>query len=59
MLADPRLVVAPGIEFFDQLEVALERQRRVLADGVEGRHEYPELHPAGLGHLLTSFRANG
>ena len=31
VLADPRLVEAEPVEVLDQLEVALERQRRVLA----------------------------
>ena len=42
VLADPRLVVAEPVEVHDQVEVALERQRRVLARRVERGHEDPE-----------------
>ena len=45
VLADPGLVPAEGVEVLDQLQVALERQRRVLAGGVERRHEDPEAEP--------------
>ena len=42
MLADPCLVVAELVEVHDQVEVALQRQRRVLARRVEWRHEDSE-----------------
>jgi hypothetical protein len=35
VLADPRLVVAEAVEVLDELEVALEREGRVLARGME------------------------
>ena len=44
VLADPRLVVAELVEPFDQLHVAVHRQRGVLADPVERRQEDAELH---------------
>ena len=42
VLADPGLVVAELVEVHDQVEVALQRQRRVLAGRVERRHEDSE-----------------
>jgi hypothetical protein len=45
VLTDPRLVPAESVEVFDQLEVALERECRVLAGGMERRHEDPEAEP--------------
>ena len=47
VLADPRLVVAELVEVLDQLEVAVQRQRRVLAHRMHGRKEDPEAQ--GLG----------
>ena len=55
VLADPRLVVAEAVEVLDQLEVALERQRRVLARRVERRHEDAEAQPAHRTLLLRSL----
>ena len=46
VLAEPGLVEAEVVEVLDQLEVALERQRRVLADRVERGQEDPELQSA-------------
>ena len=46
VLTDPRLVEAPPVEVHDQVEVALDRQRRVLTDGVERGHEGSEAHRA-------------
>ena len=50
VLADPGLVVAEPVEVRDQLEVALERQGRVLAGRMERREEHPEAQPA---HCLS------
>ena len=44
VLADPRLVEPEAVEVLDQLEVALERERRVLPDRVERGHEESEAH---------------
>jgi hypothetical protein len=44
VLADPHLVEAETIEVLDQVEVALECERRVLPCRVEGRHEEAESH---------------
>jgi hypothetical protein len=46
VLADPCLVVVQPVEVLDELEVALERQRRVLAGGVERGQEDAEPEPA-------------
>ena len=50
VLADPGLVVVEPVEMDQQLHVALERQQRVLVQGMEGREEdagseIPVLHP--------------
>jgi hypothetical protein len=42
VLAAPGLVVAAAVEPLDQFEILLERQRRILARGVEGGHENAE-----------------
>ena len=42
VLADPRLVEAEAVEVLDQLEVALQVERRVLPDRVHRRQEDPE-----------------
>ena len=42
VLADPRLVEAEPVEVLDQVEVALERERGVLARRVERGHEDAE-----------------
>src|SRR5262245_52051618 len=39
VLADPGLVIAELVEPLDELEVALQRQRRVLVVGMERRQE--------------------
>ena len=49
VLADPDLVVAQVVEPLDQLHVAIDGERRILAHPVEGRQEDTELHPA-VGH---------
>jgi hypothetical protein len=41
VLADPRLVVAEAVEVLDQLQIALERERRVLARGWNGARKMP------------------
>ena len=46
MLADPRLVVPEVIEPLDQLHVAGEGERGILAHAVEGSQEDAELHSA-------------
>src|SRR6185369_4539041 len=46
MLADPRLVVPEVIEPLDQLHVAGEGERGILAHAVEGGQEDAELHSA-------------
>ena len=46
VLAEPGLVEAERVEVLDQLQVALERQRRVLAHGMERGQEDPELQAA-------------
>ena len=46
VLADPHLVVAEVVEPLDQLHVAVQGERGVLADPVEGRQEDAELHSA-------------
>ena len=45
VLADPRLVVVEPIQMLDQLEVALEQDRRIDASRMERRHEDPKTHP--------------
>ena len=49
MLADPRLVVVQPVEVLQQLNVALDRERRILRQIVERRQEdaAPEI---GLAH---------
>ena len=49
VLADPGLIPAEPVEMLDQLEVAFERQRRVLPRLVERRHEDPEAEMVGHG----------
>ena len=44
VLADPRLVEPEAIQELEQLEIALERERRVLPGWMEGSHEEPEAH---------------
>src|SRR6267143_2564443 len=55
VLADPDLVVPEVVEPLDQLHVAADGERRVLADAVERREEYPVLHSA-VGHGLSVNR---
>ena len=52
MLADPGLVVAELVEPFDQLEVAVDRQRGILADAVKRRHEDAEVHASVGCHVV-------
>src|SRR5262245_60010997 len=47
VLADPGLIPAEPVEMLDQSEVALQRQCRVLAGGVERGHEDSEAKPVG------------
>ena len=51
VLADPGFVVAELVEPFEQLEVAVHRERGVFPDAVEGRHEDSEVHSSVAGHL--------
>ncbi len=46
VLAEPGFVEAELVEMLDQLQIALERERRVLADRVERGQEDPELQSA-------------
>ena len=39
MLADPGFVIAEPVEMIDQLQIALDAQRRVLVDRMKGREE--------------------
>src|SRR5208283_3034882 len=48
MLADESPVVAQFIEPFDQLQIALESQRRVFTDTMERGHENAEFHDASF-----------
>ena len=57
VLADPRLVEAEAVEVHDQIEVALERERRVLADGMERCEEDAELVAAICRPRLARTRA--
>ena len=54
VLADPHLVEAEAIEVLDQLEVALERERRVLPGRVERGHEESEAHSPIRPAVLTA-----
>jgi hypothetical protein len=42
MFAEPRFVVAELVETYDQFQVTLEGEGRVLPDGVEGGEEDAE-----------------
>jgi hypothetical protein len=44
VFTDPRLVVPHLVETLDQLEVAVERERRVLVGTVKRGEEDPESH---------------
>src|SRR5580704_14499374 len=61
MLSDERLFVAELVEPLDQLQVALEAERRVLADAVERGHKNSELHHFSLlGRVLqVAVRRHG
>jgi hypothetical protein len=48
MLADKRFFEAELVERFDKLHVALETERRILADAMEWGHENSELHHLSL-----------
>ncbi len=39
MLADPGLFIAQAVEMLDELEIALDAERRVFVDRMEGREE--------------------
>ena len=43
MLAQPHFVEADRVEMFDELQIALQRQRRIGARPVEGAMKYPNL----------------
>ena len=47
MLAEPHFVETNGVDVFDELEVSLQRERRIGAGTVERRDEVPEPE---LGH---------
>ena len=55
VLADPRLVVAELVEALNQFQVALQRQRRVLPDGMERGEEDAELQGPIHRGLLTAL----
>ena len=57
VLADPRFVVTELVEPLEQLEVAVQRQRGVFPDAVEGRHEDSEVHSSVAGHLRAPSAA--
>ena len=42
VLADPGFVIAQLVEAFDQLQVTLKGQGRVLPGGVKGGHKNPK-----------------
>ena len=52
VLADPGLVVAELIEPLDQLQVAVNRQRGILAHAVKRRHEDAEVHASIRCHVV-------
>ena len=52
VLADPGFVVAELIEPLDQLQVAVDRQRGILAHAVKGRHENAEVHASVRCHVV-------
>ena len=54
VLPDPHLVIAQVVHPLDQLHVAVHRERGVLADLVEGREEYAELHA-----FVSQYRLRG
>jgi len=54
VLADPGLVVAEPVEVLDELEVALQRQRRVLPGGVEGGQEGSEAQSVHVVLLVSA-----
>ena len=54
VLADPHLVEAEAVEMLDQVEVALERERRVLPGRVERGHEESEAHARHSTRNLTA-----
>jgi hypothetical protein len=53
MLTDPHFVEPEGVEMLNELEVALQGQRRVGARGVERRNEVSEPE---LGHAASCNR---
>ncbi len=44
VLTDPGFVVTEAVEVFDQLEVAVDRERRILMEGMERCQEDAEAH---------------
>ena len=54
VFADPHLVEAEAVEVLDQIEVAFERERRVLPGRVERGHEESEAHAAIRLRALTA-----
>src|SRR5260370_38751425 len=57
MLADEGLVVAQPVEAFDQLQIALERKRRVLAEPVQLRHEVSDFLIRSLCASVADYTA--
>src|SRR5438067_12681615 len=55
MLPDPGLVVPELVEADDHLQIALQRRRGILSDGVEGCQEDPEAHRDGVSHSVRSM----
>ena len=51
---DPGLVVSQVVEPLERLQVALQSQRGILPEPVEGRQKYPKLHPGRQCHLGCS-----
>ena len=59
VLADPGLIEVEPIELFEELEVAIERDRRILLEPVEGPEEDAELHAGGPERRHTVSWAQG
>ncbi len=59
MLAAPELVVAEPVEVFDEVEVALELEHRVLTERMVWRKKRAELetvHTASSGWIITAMK---
>ena len=57
VLADPHLVEAEAIEVLDQVEIALQGERGVLARRMERRHEQSEAHRRIRVHVDCSVKS--